>query len=128
MCIRDRRWTDRRVGAGFTLRGAPTEAGRAILQSAAGTRPQVAALLRFLPTGAANGITRTFRINGQEFAVPLGDITGSSSIKFDDGQGSFRIDHRFSDKNLLYGRYRFDSQEQSGAGQVTPPGLTTVNP
>jgi hypothetical protein len=28
----------------------------------------------------------------------------------------------------LYGRYRFDSQESSGAGQVTPPGLTTVSP
>ncbi len=43
------RWTDRRLGSGSTLNGAPTEAGRQILQQAAGSRPQVAALLRFLP-------------------------------------------------------------------------------
>ncbi|MDQ3043332.1 MAG: hypothetical protein M3R11_13290, partial [Acidobacteriota bacterium] len=59
--------------------------------------------------------------------IPIGDITGSSSVKFDDDQGSFRLDHRISDKNLLYGRYRFDAQESSGTGQVTPAGLTTVN-
>lgn len=121
-------WTDRRLGSGFTLRGAPTDAGRAILQSAVGNRPQVAALLRFLPVGAANGLTRSFTVGSQTFVVPLGDITGSSSIKFDDSQGSFRIDHRISDKNLLYGRYRFDSNLGSGDGQVTPPGLTTVSP
>jgi hypothetical protein len=122
------RWTDRQLGSGFTLRGAPTDAGRAILQSAVGNRPQVAALLRFLPAGAANGQTRSFTANGQTFVVPLGDITGSSSIKFDDDQGSFRLDHRINEKNLLYGRYRFDDQIQSGGGQVTPPGLTTINP
>jgi hypothetical protein len=122
------RWTNRQSGTGFTLKGAPTEAGRAILQAAAGNRPQVAALLRFLPAGAANGLSRNFTLNGQNFVVPLGDITGSSSIKFDDDQGSFRIDHRISDKNLFYGRYRFDSSVQSGAGQVTPPGLTTIVP
>ncbi|CAN5328765.1 carboxypeptidase regulatory-like domain-containing protein [soil metagenome] len=120
------RWTDRQLGSGFTLRGAPTEAGRAILQSAVGNRPQVAALLRFLPAGAANGQTRSFTVGGQTFVVPIGDITGSSSFKFDDGQGSIRIDHRFSDRNLFYGRYRFSSTEQSGGGQVTPPGLTTA--
>jgi outer membrane receptor protein involved in Fe transport len=122
------RWTDRQLGSGFTLRGAPTEAGRAILQAAVGNRPQVAALLQFLPAGTPNGQTRSFTANGQTYVVPLGDITGSSSIKFDDDQGSFRIDHRISDRNLLYGRYRFDSQESSGTGQVTPPGLTTVSP
>lgn len=122
------RWTDRQLGSGFTLRGAPTEAGRTILQTAVGNRPQVAALLRFLPAGAANGQTRSFTVGGQTFVVPLGDITGSSSIKFDDNQGSFRLDHRISDKNLLYGRYRFDSSLGSGGGQVTPPGLTTISP
>ena len=120
------RWTDRQLGSGFTLRGAPTEAGRAVLQTAVGIRPQVAALLRFLPAGTPNGQTRSFTANGQTFVVPLGDITGSSSFKFDDDQGSIRIDHRFSDKNLFYGRYRFSSTEQSGGGQVTPPGLTTA--
>ena len=95
------RWTDRQLGSGFTLRGAPTEAGRAILQSAVGTRPQVAALLRFLPAGSANGQTRSFTVGGQTFVVPLGDITGSSSFNFNDNQGSIRIDHRFNDKNFF---------------------------
>ena len=46
---------------------------------------------------------------------------------FDDRQGSIRIDHRFNDKNLIYGRYRVDSQRASGIGQVTPPRHTLVN-
>ena len=49
------RWTDRQLGSGFTLSGAPTEAGRQVLQSAAGSRSQVAALLKFVPAGTANG-------------------------------------------------------------------------
>ena len=122
------RWTDRQLGAGFTLSGAPTEAGRAILQNAVGTRPQVAALLQYLPAGTANGQTRSFTANNQTYVVPIGNLTSSSSIKFDSTQGSFRIDHRFSDKNLLYVRYRFDDNTNAGAGQVTPPGLTTVVP
>ena len=121
------RWTDRQLGSGFTLNGAPTEAGRAVLQQFA-NRPQVAALLQFLPAGTPNGQTRSFTVGGQTFVVPLGDITGTSSFKFDSDQGSIRIDHRFNDKNLLYGRYRFDSNTSAGGGQVTPPGLTTVVP
>ncbi|NOT48464.1 MAG: TonB-dependent receptor [Acidobacteria bacterium] len=121
------KWTDRRLGSGTTLRGAPTEAGRAILQSAVGTRPQVAALLRFLPAGTANGQSRTFTANGQTYTVPLGDLTGSSAFSFDSKQGAVRIDHRFNEKNLLYGRYRFDWNTTAGSGQVTPTGLTTVN-
>lgn len=121
------RWTDRQLGSGFTLNGAPTEAGRAVLQQFA-NRPQIAALLRFLPAGTANGQTRSFTVGGQTFVVPLGNITGSSSFTFNSNQGSIRIDHRFSDKNLLYGRYRFDNNTSAGGGQVTPPGLTTVVP
>ncbi len=121
------RWTDRQLGSGFTLNGAPTDAGRAVLQQFA-NRPQIAALLRFLPAGTPNGQTRSFTVGGQNFVVPLGSITGSSSFKFDSNQGSVRIDHRFSDKNLLYGRYRFDNNTSSGGGQVTPPGLTTIVP
>ena len=122
------RWTIRQVGSGFTLNGAPTEAGRTILQNAVGSRPQVAALLQYLPAGAANGQTRTFTANGQTYTVPLGDITGSSSSTFDSDQGSIRIDHRFNSKNLMYGRYRASDSLTAGAGQVTPPGLTTVVP
>lgn len=121
------RWTDRAAGSGFTLNGAPTVEGRAVLQQFA-NRPQIAALLQFLPAGAANGQSRTFVVNGTTYTVPLGNITGSSSFQFNSNQGSFRIDHRFNDKNFIYGRYRFDSNESSGGGQVTPPGLTTVVP
>jgi hypothetical protein len=66
-------------------------------------------------------------MSGQPHNVELGDFTGSSLFVFDDHQGSLRLDHRFNEKNLFYVRYRFDSQDSSGGGQVTPPGLTTVN-
>ena len=119
------RWTIRQTGTGTTISGAPTAAGRAILQQFA-NRPQVAALLQYLPEGAPNGQSRTVTVNGQPFTIPLGSVTGSSSLKFNSDQGSIRIDHRFNDDNLLYGRYRFDSNESAGGGQVTPTGLTTL--
>ena len=122
------RWTDRALGSGFTLNGAPTEAGRAVLQNAVGGRAQIQALLRFVPAGAANGTSASFTTGGNTFVVPLGNVTGSSAFKFDDHQGSFRIDHKINAKNFIYGRYRFDKSTTSGTGQVTPPGLTTVSP
>src|SRR5215813_6237739 len=122
------RWSDRSLVSGPTLSGAPTAAGRAVLQSVAGDRPQVQALLRSVPSGIPNGTFATFTIVGQPpQRVDLGDFTGSSRFVFDDHQGSLRLDHRFNEKNLFYARYRFDSQNSSGSGQVTPPGLTTVS-
>lgn len=125
------RWSDRALVSGPTLRGAPTDAGRAVLQSVVGDRPQVQALLRSVPAGIPNGTFATFILPGQPsdqtHRVELGDFTGSSLFVFDDHQGSLRLDHRFNEKNLFYVRYRFDSQDTSGGGQVTPPGLTTVN-
>ncbi len=121
------RWSDRALGSGFTLNGAPTAEGRAILQAQAGGRPQVQALLQFVPAGTPNGTSASFTTPNGTFTVPLGNITGSSAFKFDDDQGSFRIDHRINDKNLIYGRYRYDYRSTTGTGQVTPPGLTTVN-
>ena len=47
------RWTDRQDLPGFTLSGAPTDAGRQVLQSAAGSLPQVQALLEFVAAGGA---------------------------------------------------------------------------
>ncbi len=120
-------WTDRALGSGFTLNGAPTEAGRQVLQSIVGNRQQVQALLTFVQPGVANGQSATFTVGGVTHTVPLGSITGSSSFKFDDKQGSIRIDHKLSDKNVFYGRYRFDNALTSGTGQVTPVGLTTEN-
>ena len=121
------RWSDRSLVSGPTLSGAPTEAGRALLQSLAGNRPQVQALLRSVPAGTPNGTSTPFTVNGVVNQLPLGDLTGSSLFVLDDHQGSVRIDHRINEKNLLYGRYRFDTQRSTGAGQVTPPGLTTNN-
>jgi hypothetical protein len=121
------RWTDRQLGSGFTLSGAPTDAGRQVLQSAAGSRAQVAALLQFVPAGSANGKSESFTIGGQTFTVPLGDLTGSSSIVFNDNQFSGRVDHQLSPNHRLVSRYMGNTTpDNSGTGQVTPPGLTTV--
>jgi hypothetical protein len=135
------RWSDRSLVSGPTLNGAPTEAGRAVLQTVAGNRPQVQALLNSVPPGIPNGTFATFTIPGQPAqpvstgcsasppaqCVDLGDFTGSSRFVFDDHQGSLRLDHTFNEKNLFYARYRFDSQDSSGSGQVTPPGLTIAS-
>ncbi len=122
------RWSDRQLGSGFTLVGAPTEAGRQVLQSAAGNRPQVAALLAHLPPAQdSSGPVRTFTIGTQTFMVPTGNLTGAASSFFDDHQASFRVDHRFSDSNSLSGRYLYDDGDSGGNGQVTPSGLTTKN-
>ena len=121
------RWTDRQLGAGFTINGVPTEAGRSILQQQAGTRPQVAALLKFLPAAtSANNRTASFSVNGTAYQVPLGSLTGANSIKFDNDQWSTRVDHRFNDKHSLNARYLFNDEGSSGSGQATPSGLANV--
>lgn len=120
------RWADRQLGSGTTLNGAPTAAGRAILLAEAGTRPQVQALLNFVPAGTPNNTSASFTTPNGTFNVPLGSITGTTAFTFDDHQGSARIDHRLNDKNLIYGRYRYDYASTAGTGQATPPGLTTV--
>src|SRR5712691_5599870 len=122
------RWTDRRLGSGSTLNGAPTEAGRTALNDLAGTRPTVRAFLDNIPAGAANGTSRSATFNGRTVTVPLGDVTGAASQRFDDWQSSIRVDHRFSDKHTLTGRYLDDNSLSSGTGQVTPSGLTDVKP
>jgi hypothetical protein len=121
------RWSDRSLVSGPTVNGAPTAAGRDVLQSFAGDRPQVQVLLRSVPAGIPNGTSKTFTIPGGLRSVELGDFTGSSMFVFDDQQGSLRLDHRFNERHVFYARYRFDSQDSSGGGPVTPPGLTTVN-
>ena len=66
------RWSDRQLGSGTTLNGAPTAEGRAILQAAAGGLPHVAALLKHLPAAQTPiGKNATFTLNGQNFTVPL---------------------------------------------------------
>lgn len=122
------RWSDRQLGSGQTLNGAPTEAGRQILAAAAGHLPQVQALLRHLPA-AQTPIAKTapFTINGQNFNVPLGSLTGSTAFFFDNHQASFRLDHNFNSNHQLTGRYLFSDSDTGGTGQATPTGLTTQN-
>src|SRR5262245_48557552 len=121
------RWTDRQLGSGFTINGAPTEAGRQILQQQAPARPQVAALLKFLPAALTpNGKTASFTANGQSFSVPLGSLTGANSIAFNNHQWLTRADHRFSERHNLNGRFFFNDTNDAGNGQATPVGLATV--
>jgi hypothetical protein len=122
------RWSDRQLGSGTTLNGAPTAEGRAILQAAAGNLPHVAALLKHLPAAQAPiNKTAPFTLNGQNFNVPLGSLTGSSSFFFDNHQASLRVDHNFTSNHIFTARYLFSDSDTGGTGQVTPPGLTTSN-
>jgi hypothetical protein len=122
------RWTQRFLGSGFTLNGAPTEAGRQVLQSAAGSLPQVQALLKFLPAAQTPlGRNATFTRGGQTYTVPLGSLTGSSTGNYNDNQYSARIDQQWGTNNVG-GRYMYQESESTGLGQVTPPGLTTYVP
>jgi carboxypeptidase family protein len=140
------RWTDRQLLAGFTISGAPTEAGRQILQQQVGDRPQVATLLKFLPAGQGSTGTARFSPNNAAatcnpdptkpelkpdpscISVPLGSVTGANTVVFNNHQWSARVDHRFSEKHNLNGRYFFNDQLSVGTGQATPTGLANVVP
>ena len=123
------RWTDRRLGSGTTINGAPTAEGRRILEQAAGDRPQVKAFLDNLPVAQTGALTsRSFALNGVTYDVPLGNITGSASQKFDNWQYLIRLDHRLTEKHTLGGRYMKDDTALTGSGQATPAGLTNVEP
>ena len=129
------RWWDRQLGVGQTLNGAPTAAGKAIIEQAAGDQPQVRALLDFLPA-ATTPLNQTVRFvrNGQTFVVPVGSLTGSQSSTYDDWQTSIRIDHRLSDKHSINGRYLYQDSGAFGsipgvaASQITPPGFSSIVP
>ena len=125
------RWTQDQLGAGTTLNGAPTEAGRAVLQSAVGSMPQIQALLKFLPA-AQTPLNRNvgFTYGGNAYSVPIGSLTGSSTIEFNNHQASGRVDHQLttSGRHIISARYLYNDSLSTGAGQVTPPGVTTVSP
>ena len=137
------RWTDRQLGSGTSISGVPTDAGKALLQSSVGSRPQVAALLQFVPGAATQGThssgNPTFAAycigggtlpscsGGTRVDVPTGTITASAPSFFNNWQASGRVDHTFNPQHSMGGRYLFSDSEQGGIGQVTPPGLTTQN-
>ena len=123
------RWTIRQLGSGVTISGVPTADGKQVLQQLAGSRPQVAALLKFLPAAqAAIPKTAALTVNGQNVQIPLGSLTSSASQYTNNWQWSSRIDHQLNDKHSLGGRFLYNDNIQGGIGQVTPPGLTTVQP
>jgi hypothetical protein len=122
------RWTDRRLGSGTTLRGAPTEAGRAVLQAAAGDLPQVQALLEHLPPADAPiGTSVTFIRGGQQFSIEQGSLTGSTTVLRNNNQATLRVDQHLTSNHTLTGRYLYNKQFTSGVdSQVTPPGLAST--
>ncbi|MBS1808922.1 MAG: TonB-dependent receptor [Acidobacteria bacterium] len=137
------RWTDRQLGSGATINGAPTEAGRAAL-AAVNTRPQVAALLKFLPAGQGSTGTAYFAPvagvacpatlpAGQTrdprcVAVALGSLTNANSVRFNNHQWSTRVDHKFTENHTINARYFYNSSFNVGGGQATPRGLATIVP
>ncbi|MFL6231113.1 MAG: carboxypeptidase regulatory-like domain-containing protein [Pyrinomonadaceae bacterium] len=123
------RWWDRQLGSGIEVRTIPTEAGRATLQSLVGNRPQVQALLNFLPAAQTPipGAFVNFTLNGATIPVAVGSLSGTSATKLDDWQGSFRVDHRFTQNQLFNARYISQDQNLSGSGQSTPPGYESSN-
>lgn len=122
------RWTDRRLGSGTSIAGAPSEEGRRLLTEVAGTRPTVRAFLENLPAGTPNGQSTQVTVGGRTVTIPLSTLTGFSNQAFNDWQYSYRIDHRFNDKHSLMLRYMDDDSITTGTGQLTPVGLSEVKP
>ncbi|MFO0281706.1 MAG: carboxypeptidase regulatory-like domain-containing protein [Acidobacteriota bacterium] len=122
------RWTDRRFASGTAITGAPTAEGRTALQSLASGRPQIRALLDFLPAAQqATGQSFPVTADGRTVNVPVGTLSGAAPNKLDVWQWSGRIDHRISDKHFLMGRVLYDDRV-SISGQAVPAGLTTLGP
>lgn len=117
------RWTDRRFASGTAIGAAPTAEGQAILRNAAGNRPQVKALLDFVPPAQTpTGRTATFTLGGQTYSVPLGTLSGAAANLSNVWQWMGRVDHKLNEKHSLLGRYMFDDRVTVG-GQAVPPGL-----
>ena len=123
------RWTQRFTGSGFTLLGAPTEQGRQVLESAAGSRPQIQALLTHLPAAQTPIATSaSFTLNGQTHTVPLGSLTGSYDGFLNSNQPNARVDIVLSPNHTLTARYLNNLQDSiATAQQATPPGQTLLN-
>lgn len=122
------RWTDRRLGAGNTIRGVPTDEGRSRLNYLVGNRPTVRMLLDNLPSAQwpVPDLVARLNVDGQPALIPLGTLTGTSSFTFDAWQWSGRVDHRLNERHTIGGRYLFEDSLNAGDGQVTPAGLSAV--
>ncbi|MBI4877356.1 MAG: TonB-dependent receptor [Acidobacteria bacterium] len=123
------RWTQRQLGSGVTIRGVPTDQGKQVLQQLAGSRPQVAALLKFMPAAQAPiGTNARLTVGGQAVQIPLGSLTSSTAAYVNNYQLSGRVDHQLTSSHSLGGRYLLNNNFSGGGGQATPPGLTTQTP
>jgi hypothetical protein len=123
------RWTQRFTGSGFTLNGAPTADGRSVLQSAAGSLPQVQALLKHLPAADAPiGRSVSFTRGGQTFTVPVGSLTGAYDGYLNSHQPTARVDVVLAQNHTMSARYLNNLQDSIATGQqATPPGQALVN-
>ncbi len=122
------RWTDRRYASGTSITGAPTEAGRAALETLVPGRPQVAALLQFLPAAQEpSGQVIPVVAAGRTVNVPVGTLSGAAPNRQDVWQWSGRVDHRLNEWHTLMGRVLYDDR-LSITGQGVPEGLTTLSP
>ena len=122
------RWTDRRFASGTAITGAPTTEGRTALQSIATGRPQINALLNYLPAAQqATGQSFTVTADGRQVVVPVGTLSGAAPNKQDVWQWSGRIDHRINEKHNLMGRVLYDDRVTI-SGQAVPAGLTSLVP
>jgi outer membrane receptor protein involved in Fe transport len=122
------RWTDHRFASGTAIGAAPTAEGQTILRNVAGNRPQVKALVDFVPPAQApTGRTASFTLGGQTYNVPLGTLSGAAANVGDVWQWMARVDHKLSEKHSLLGRFMFDDRV-SVSGQAVPPGLLSTSP
>lgn len=122
------RWTDREYASGANITGAPTEAGKSMLQPFAAGRPALAALLEYLPAAqTATGQTVSAAVGGQNLTIPVGTLAGAQPALLNAWQWMAKGDHRISDKHSLTGRVLIDTRETI-SGQSVPPGLTTQAP
>lgn len=122
------RWTDREFAAGSSITGAPTAAGKALLQPFAATRPALKAVLDYLPAAQSpTGQTIPVNIAGQSLAIPIGTLSGAQPALLNAWQWMAKGDHRFNDRHSLTSRILADDREQV-SGQSVPPGLTSQSP
>ena len=120
------RWTDHRLASGTSITGAPTAEGRAALQSIASGRPQIDALLKYLPAAQQpSGQSFTVSADGRSVVVPVGTLAGAAPNTLDAWQWSGRIDHRIQEKHNLMGRVLYDDRVTI-SGQAVPLGLTAL--
>jgi len=122
------RWTDRQLGSGASISAAPTQAGDDLLRPLAATRPQLQALLTYLPPAQTpTGKFVQVNANGQTLQIPVGILGGVAPNLINDWQWSARGDHRFNDRESLATRYQWDDRVTI-SGQAVPPDLTKNQP